>query len=119
IRCGVGQERQQSREPLARDDTAVEIARCLSVALRSDSDKSAPTRSEIRASCSAVEAPIMGMTWCATVSPTWTAKSDHRYFWIGQVVVGSRVPGGASGPFANPTQLATDSVTKPSASGSP
>jgi len=45
-------------------------------------------------------------------------KSDHRYFWIGHSVVGLRVPGSTSGPFAKPTQLATISSTKPRASGS-
>jgi len=44
-------------------------------------------------------------------------KSDHRYFWIGHSVVGLRVPGSTSGPFAKPTQLATISSTKPRASG--
>src|SRR3984893_9533033 len=45
-------------------------------------------------------------------------KSDHRYFWIGHSVVGLRVPGATSGPFAKPTQLATISSTNPRASGS-
>src|SRR5208283_4585000 len=62
-------------------------------------------------------APIIGTTRYATSSPGFTMKSDHRYFWIGHSVVGLRVPGSTSGPFAKPTQLATIASTKPRASG--
>jgi hypothetical protein len=41
-------------------------------------------------------------------------KSDHTYFWIGHSVVGLRAPGSTCGPFANPTQLDTDSMANPS-----
>ena len=41
-------------------------------------------------------------------------KSDHTYFWIGHSVVGLRVPASTFGPFANPTQLDTDSMANPS-----